>query len=103
VERPSDLTSLFQLILPEDIDKSLETDENRDILISILNSYAYFPLIKTLARTERTAIMMNNEIKVRYASPGLYKRTAEQQQLALLESPTTTAPPSPRRAGTVPH
>ncbi len=47
--------------------------------------------------------MMNNEIKVHYASPGLYEPTAEQQQLALLESPATTAPPSPRLAGAVPH
>ena len=44
---PSDLTSLFQLVLPEDLDKSLGTgknrrvhwkSENRDMLISILNS-----------------------------------------------------------------
>jgi len=47
--------------------------------------------------------MMKNEIKVHYASPGLFERTAEPQQLALLESPTTTAPPSPRLAGAVPH
>ncbi len=46
---------------------------------------------------------MNNEIKVQYASPGLYERTAEQQQLVLLESLATTAAPSPRLAGGVPY
>ena len=47
--------------------------------------------------------MMNNEIKVHYASPGLYERTAEQQQPALLESPETMTPLSPRLAKAVPH
>jgi hypothetical protein len=42
--------------------------------------------------------MMNNEIKVQHASPGLFQQTVEQQQLALLESPITSAPPSPRLA-----
>ncbi len=51
-----------------------------------------------LERTERTAIMMNNEIKAQHASPGLYEQTVEQQQLALLESPIMSAQPSPRLA-----
>ncbi len=47
--------------------------------------------------------MMNNEIKVHYASPGLYEQTAELQQPALLESPETTTPLSPRLAKAAPN
>ena len=77
VDRPSDLTSLLQLILPEDIGKSLETDENRDIhsnsenqdmLISILNSYmarGYIRNHRSLLQCKagRTMFSLSNRVK----------------------------------------
>ncbi len=71
--------------------------------------------VLTLARIEWTAIMTNNEIKVHYASPGLYERIVQGLE-AIGKSPTSVdlddlaavdefhfRGPAARQAGTVPH